>query len=123
VTLQAKRFGVIVVGGGGGLGVCGVTPRTLDRPKESVAVGEAAGRGPLLRDARVQWAGVGMDATTGEALEALASCAPPRGFGGVAWPVADVVKHGRRKGAPGLTGEAAGAAVAGACDAGSAASS
>ena len=51
-------------------GVRGATPRTLDRREESVAVGEAAaGRGRLLRDARVQWAGAGVDATAGEALE------------------------------------------------------
>jgi hypothetical protein len=69
--------------GGRGLGVRGVTPRTLDRPEESVAVGEAAGRGRLMRDAWVQRAWAAVDATTREALEALAAGAPPRGFGGV----------------------------------------
>jgi hypothetical protein len=74
---------------------------TLDRPEESVAVGEAAGRGRLLRDAWMQRAWAGVHATTREALEALAAGAQPRGFGGVAGPVAGVVEHGRRTGGPG----------------------
>jgi hypothetical protein len=93
-----------VRGAGGGRGIRGVTPRTLGRPEESVAVGEAAGRRRLQVVGRVQGAGAGVNAGAWEALEALAAGAPPRGLDGVAGPVAGVVEHGRGPRAPGAHG-------------------
>ena len=62
-----------VRGGVGGAGVRGVTPRTPDRPGESVHIGEApGGGGPVLPGGPrgVQGTGKARDGPAGEALQA-----------------------------------------------------